>query len=196
MKSSYIIGISILFIINIILIVICVLLYLSKQKSEICLLDKETRLRFLYNDIFMNTNNYNEMYNMNFTTRNIKMDEILNMESTMATVMIEPFKKTIFVDDKELVIYITRIKYDIKNYMKNDPTKPFGTIAAYGSKSSIKLAKENNTNIGYISTGADIVTTKEVHKNDTFLVYYKYGNEDNARIAPPFLSDTYVTYFS
>jgi hypothetical protein len=64
------------------------------------------------------------------------------------------------------------------------------------SKGTIKASKDKNTTTKSIDVTSDIVTTKPIIRGDKFMVYYKFGSDENDRIIPPFLLEEYVTYLN
>jgi hypothetical protein len=106
----------------------------------------------------------------------------------MATVIDNPRTEEIKVNDKTITIYTVKIEYEILNYLDERT----GKITAIGGK--VVTNKKQDTLIEKpIKVVSEIITTKQIEKDDMFTVYYNYNTD---RIAPPFLSEKYITYLN
>ena len=194
MKTIYKVLIAIFVII--ILVAIGVILYLFLKPKEKVVVAEEP----INQSISIDT--YNKIYNMNYgVNRLFANSEITSMDSALATVVDVPVTKNIIVNDKNLVLYIGTITFDMKNYTNIDaPTMKYRndfmrkTKELLPAKTVIHVTKDKNISTKTIFVTSEIVTTKPIVKGDKFMVYYKYGSEENDKVLPPFLLEEYVSY--
>lgn len=200
METVYKVLITVIIII--ILIIIGIVLYLFlKPKKQKNISEESTNKP---NNESISIDTYNNIYNMNYGYNKLFANsEILNMDSAMAIVINEPVTKTIIVNNTNIVIYVAKINFTMKNYTNIDAPKmeyKFGFLQPTNklppSKGIIKSGKDTDTTTKSMDVISDIVTTKPISKGDKFMVYYKFGSDDNDRILPPFLLEEYVTYLN
>ncbi len=177
---------KILYIVIIVLIIFC----LSSSVSALFFLRKQNiETNNAVNQYNKNIDDYNMNYNMNYQNNKVYYDQHLRkMLGTMATVIDNPRTEEIKVNDKTITIYTVKIEYEILNYLDERT----GKITAIGGK--VVTNKKQDTLIEKpIKVISEIITTKQIEKDDMFTVYYNYNTD---RIAPPFLSEKYITYLN
>ena len=177
-----------IYIILIIVIIVCLLS--SSSAAFLFIRKKTTQQNNAITEYNKNIDDYNIKYNMNYQNNKLYYTEDLRkMLSTMATVIDDPIKEEITVNNKKIIIYNTKIEYKIVNYLDIRTGKINSLTDA-----RMVIKKKQDTIIDIpVKVIADIITTKEIEKDDMFTVYYNY---DIDRTAPPFLSEKYVTYLN
>ena len=143
--------------------------------------------------------NYNRDYNINYDTENNKLitdDDLEKMESTECIVQSYPVVKDIIVNGTVHKLSYAKISYNIKNYFTNDPNMnkivadPGGFEGEKPGRPSVYLKKElKSVNVGsLIPVEAYLITKEPLEKTSYFKIYY----DPNGRVAPPFLSSSYI----
>ncbi len=178
---------KILYIVIIVLIIVCLS---SSVGAFIFLKKKNTETNNAVNLYNKNIDDYNMNYNMNYQNNKIYYEKDLRkMLGTMATVIDNPKTEEIKVNNKTITIYIANIEYEIVNYL-DERTGKINSSA--GGK--LVISKKQDTIIEKpVKVVSEIITTKQIEKDDMFTVYYNY---DIDRTAPPFLSEKYITYLN
>ena len=179
----------------------------SKDISDnVIILPKDISNNLLGKTIYVNIDEYNNIYNFNYhegkVYKNIDLNTMSSTSAT-ATVITDPETKEIYVNDKKVILYIAYIKYNVLNYgalinktlyMKSDYMEKNNRINRSLSYSTVSKVLDTPRDTPLEIT-LEIVVTKPIKKNDTFTVYYKYGSTNEDRFIPPFLPEEYVTYF-
>jgi hypothetical protein len=177
----------------IIIILIIFLLCISSSIGGILYTKNKNDDIKIYNEAI---DNYNRDYNINYDTENNKLitdDDLEKMESTECIVQSYPVVKDIIVNGIVHKLSYAKISYNIKNYMaeENNPrTVSTDFNVDKPERPSIYLKKElKSVNIGsLIPVEAYLITKEPLEKTSYFKIYY----DPNGRIAPPFLSSSYI----
>lgn len=133
--------------------------------------------------------NYTRNYNINYDTTNNKLitdDDLDKLESTECIVQSYPEFKEIMVNGEKHKVSYATITYNIKDYYKDDKITKLG---ATGGASIYLKKKLQSVNVGsLIPVETYIITKDPLEKTSYFKIYY----DPDGRVAPPFVSSSYV----